>query len=300
MTRIFASPLFRLALFGAALLLLPLLAILLAGQDWPAATMIVGHLTRPLLLSCLLLAVVAVVLDTLTRLRTGSSLLLKQRAYLLWCAGAGATSAVLLAWLNLFVTSWISPALSNAQMLLLSALAGAIMLPAVLITRLWLAGFNGLSRSCSRLPALPVAGAEQSAALLLLLALIGLLSGSVWPEKMFWLLWPAPLLLLAALQLLWHESTVFSGLKQGDWSRVVLGSAAGILVAAFVLASYRLYGGALYIRHATAFVGFAFAAYGLLCLQLGDIVAEHWRGKSLLQTFQSKKPFPISVVSKKD
>ncbi|HEU0187266.1 MAG TPA: hypothetical protein VFR06_05165 [Gallionellaceae bacterium] len=300
MTRIFASPLFRLALFAAALLLLPALALLLAEQDWPEARMIVGHTTRPLLLSCLLLAVLGVVLDALTALRTGSSLLRKQRSYLLWCAVAGAGSAMLLAWLNLFVTSWISPAISTTEMLLLSALAGAIMLPAVLIVRLWLAGFDGLSRSCSRLPALPVAEAELSAALLLLAALIGLLGGAVWPERMYWLLWPSPLLLLAALQLLWHESTVFSGLKQGDWSRVLLGAASGILVAAFALAAYRLYGGALYIRHATPFVTLAFAAYGLLCLQLGDLVAEHWRGKSMMQVFQSKKPFPISVVSRKD
>jgi hypothetical protein len=117
---------------------------------------------------------------------------------------------------------------------------------------------------------------------------------------MSWLFWLSPLLLLAALQLLWHESTVFAGLKQGDWSRVVLGAVAGILVAAFALAAYRLYGGKLYLTHSVAFVTLAFAAYGLFCLQLADIVAEHWRGKSLTQIYQSKKPFPVSVVSKKD
>jgi hypothetical protein len=290
----------RLALFAAALLLLPPLALLLAEQDWPESRMIVGHITRPLLFGCLLLAVLSFVLDALTHLRAGFSLLRKQRGYLLWCSVSGALSAMLLAWLNLFAGSWVSPAISMAEMLWLSALLGALLLPAVLITRLWLAGFAGLSRSLVRLPALPVAEEELSAKLLLLAALIGLLSGAVWPAKMFWLLWLSPLLLLAALQLLWHESTVFSGLKQGDWSRVLLGAAAGILTAALVLAAYRLYGGALYLRHSSAFVTLAFAAYGLLCLQLADIVAEHWRGKSLTQIYQSKKPFPVSVVSKKD
>lgn len=290
----------RLALFAAALLLLPPLALLLAEHDWPEARMVVGHITRPLLLSCLMLAAVSLVLDALTYLRAGSSLLRKQRGYVLWCAVSGAFSAMLLAWLNLFATSWVSPALSNAEMLWLSALLGAILLPAVLITRLWLAGFAGLARSLARLPTLPVAGAEQSAALLLLAAAIGLLGGAVWPAKIFWLLWLSPLLLLAALQLLWHESTVFSGLKQGDWSRVLLGAASGIVTVALALAAYRLYGGVLYIRHATPFIVLAFAAYGLLCLQLADIVAEHWRGKSLTQVYQSRKPFPVSVVSKKD
>ena len=295
-----SSLLLRLALFAAALLLLPPLALLLAEQEWPQARMVVGHLTRPLLFSGLLLAVFALVLDALTWLRTRSSLLRKQRAYLLWCAVAGAGSAMLLAWLNLFAGSWISPAMSWAEMLGLSALLGAIMLPAVLITRLWLAGFAGLLRSLGRLPALPVAASEPSAKLLLLAVVIGLFGGAVWPLQMSWLLWLSPLLLLAALQLLWHESTVFAGLKQGDWSRIVLGAVAGILVAALVLAAYRLYGGALYIRHAAPFIMLAFAAYGLLCLQLADIVAEHWRGKSLTQIYQSKKPFPVSVVSKKD
>lgn len=295
-----SSLLLRLALFAAALLLLPPLALLLAEQEWPQARMIVGYLTRPLLFGCLLLAVFALLLDTLTYLRSGSSLLRKQRAYLLWCAVAGAGSAMLLAWLNLFAGSWISPALSLAEMFSLSALLGAIMLPAVLVTRLWLAGFAGLARRLGRLPALPMTEAELAAKLLLLAAVIGLLGGAVWPGKLSWLLWLSPLLLLAALQLLWHESTVFAGLKQGDWSRIVLGAVSGILVAALVLAAYRLYGGKLYLRHATPFITLAFAAYGLLCLQLADMVAEHWRGKSLTQIYQSKKPFPVSVISKKD
>lgn len=290
----------RLVIFTAALLLLPPLALMLAEQDWPEARMIVGHITHPLLFSCLILALTGLILDALTHLRTGSSLLRKQPVYILWCAACGALSAMLLAYLNLFAGSWISPALSNAEMLWLAALLGAILLPAVLITRLWLAGFAGVSRSLSRLPALPVPNTELSAALLLLAALIGLFGGAVWPATLFWLLWLSPLLLLVALQLLWHESTVFSGLKQGDWSRVLLGAAAGILAAAFALAAYRLYGGAIFIRHTTLLSALAFAAYGLFCLQLADIVAERWRGKSLSQIYQSKKPFPISVVSKKD
>lgn len=290
----------RLALFAATLLLLPPLALLLADHDWPEVRMIVGHITRPLLLSCLMVALAGIALDALTYLRSGSSLLRKQRSYLLWCAVSGAFSAMLLAYLNLFASSWVSPAISNLEMLWLSALLGATLLPAVLIARLWLAGFSGLTRRLARLPALPPARAELSAALLLLAALIGLLGGAVWPTKIAWLLWLSPLLLLAAMQLLWHESTVFSGLKQGDWSRIILGAASGIFTAALALAAYRLYGGSLFIKHTAPLTILAFAVYGLFCLQLADIVAERWRGKSLTQIYQARKPFPISVVSKKD
>lgn len=295
-----SSLLLRLALFATALLLLPALAVQLSGRDWPDANVIEGNAAIPLLLGTLIVAACGLILDTHTYRRSGISLLRKQRAYLLWCAGAGAFSAMLLAYLNLYAGSWISPVDSPAEMVWLSALLGAVLLPVVLIMRLWLAGFAGLLHYLVRGLALPAPGNELGIALLLLVSFSGLLGGAVWPELLFWLLWLAPLLLLAALQLLWHESTVFSGLKQGDWSRVLLGGVAGIGAGSLALLGYWLCGGALYLSHSAPVILLALAIYGLLCLQLGDIIAEHWRGKSLLQIYQTKKPFPISVVSKKD
>ena len=37
----------------------------------------------------------------------------------------------------------------------------------------------------------------------------------------------------------------------------------------------------------------------LVCLQLGNVVAENWRGKKRGELFQQKKKFPIPVVAKK-
>jgi hypothetical protein len=113
-----------------------------------------------------------------------------------------------------------------------------------------------------------------------------------------WLFWLSPLLLLAALQLLWHENTVFSGLPQGDWSRVLLGAVAGIAVGHVALASYRLSGGAIYLTANTWHLLFGLAVFGLLCLQVGDVVAEYWRGKPRSEVFK-KKRFPIPIVTKK-
>jgi hypothetical protein len=42
-----------------------------------------------------------------------------------------------------------------------------------------------------------------------------------------------------------------------------------------------------------------FALFGLLCLQLGDVIAENWRGKSRTAMYSQKKKFPIPVVVKK-
>jgi hypothetical protein len=123
--------------------------------------------------------------------------------------------------------------------------------------------------------------------------------GTLWINSLYWLFWLSPLLLLAALQLLWHESIVFSGLAQGDWSRVLLGAASGIFVGSVALATYRLSGGAIYLTANTWQLLAALAIFGLLCLQVGDAVTEHWRGKPRGEVFK-KKPFPIPVVTKKE
>jgi len=36
--------------------------------------------------------------------------------------------------------------------------------------------------------------------------------------------------------------------------------------------------------------------FGLLCLQLGDVIAENWRGRKRAGLFQQKKKFPIPVI----
>ncbi len=290
----------RLVLFAAALLLLPALALFLSGYEWPQAAPIAGKVALPVLCSSLVLAILSLLLDAHTRHRGGASLLRTQRSYLRWNAAGGAASAMLLAYLNLYTGSWRSPAAGIAEMLILAAMLGAVLQLTVLIARLWLAGFSGLTRRLARLPALPGLAAETAAPLLLLLAFVGLLGGAVWPERLFWLIWLAPLLLLAALQLLWDESTVFSGLKQGDWSRVVLGGGAGALLGGLAFAAYFLAGGVLYLNLPLAFVPLALFAFGLLCLQLADVIAEHWRGKPLTQIYQAKKRFPIQIVVKKD
>lgn len=286
----------RLPLFTAAVLLLPSLALLLSNQDWPQANIIGGNVALPALFSSIALLAITCLLDTLSFRRSGSSLLRTQRPYIFWLSVTGAVLCALLACLNIFSPLWVSP-LSRPAEILLGAFFGSLLLPAVLVMRLWLSGFPALLRGLTRTLALPAAQAEPVAALLLLATLVGLLGGTVWPTQLGWLLWLSPLMLLIALQLLWHESSVFSGLKNGDWSRVILGAASGILVSGSTLSIYKLTGGALYITTSAWLFTLLLAAFGLLCLQLGDIIAEQWRGKKRAQVFK-KKPFPIPVVTK--
>ena len=289
----------RLTAFVVALLFLPPLALSLSGQEWDAPKPITGAVWLPALLSTLAVLVFAILLDMLTLHRTRHSLLRSQRSYLLWSGVAGAVTCVLLAYLNLFAGAWFTPAGSATQALLLAMLCGTALLPAVLIARLSLAGLPGLVRLSTRRLALPALPNEAAASLLLLAALIGLLGGPVWIEYLGWLFWLSPLLLIAALQLLWNESTIFSSLPQGDWSRLLLGAAAGIVVVGIALATYRLGGGAIYFAADTWQLIAGSALFGLICLQIGDVIAENWRGKPRGEVFK-RKPFPIPIVTKKD
>lgn len=291
----------RLALFSLTLLLLPALSAWLSGQGLPEHTAIAGNALLPTLIAGLVVSIATLLLDAHTHHRSSSSLLHTQRLYAAWLSAMGAGLGAMLAYLNFYAESWITSAGTPAQSLLLAALLGALLLPGVLVTRLWLAGFPGLLRSLTRAPALPKLGFEPAASLLLLAALCGLLGGAAWPAQLFWLLWLSPLLLLAALQLLWHESTILSGLNQGDWSRVLLASLSGVLTVGLALAAYMLAGGAVYfsLPLPPLSITLGLALFGLLCLQLGDIVAESWRGKKRSEIFK-RKSFPIPVVVKKD
>ncbi|MDP1636009.1 MAG: hypothetical protein Q8L69_15180 [Gallionellaceae bacterium] len=286
----------RLTAFVVALLLLPPLALSLAGQEWQPPAPLAGSAWLPALAATGFVILFCILLDMLTFRRTGHSLWRSQRSYLLWCGVAGAIMGMLLAWLNLFADSWITPSASESASLLFATLCATSLLPAVLITRLWLAGLLKLGTRRFALPALP---AEPAAKSLLFAALIGLMLGPIHIHELGWLFWLSPLLLLVALQLLWHESNVFSGLAQGDWSRLLLGSLSGILVCGIALATYRASGGTVYLASNIWQQLYSFALFGLLCLQIGDIVAEHWRGKPRGEVFK-KKAFPIPVVSRKD
>lgn len=281
----------RLGIFVLTVLLLPILAILAAERVFPLVS---GRADNglPVLLGGVAIALFAAFLDKVMALNKRNSLWLNQRHFLLASAAAGAGLAILLAYLNVYVESWETPAAAWLPLAVIAGLIGLVFMPAVLITRLALAAF--LVKWLSRRIYLPQMALTTRFFVLCSTALIGLIGGVIWPDKLLVLLWLSPLLLLAALQLAWHESTIFSGMVQGDWSRPVLAAAAGIIVGGVGFTGYWLAGGQL----AFSFNFCLLALFGLTCLQLSDVIAEWWRGKQGVPSRQ-KKPFPIPVVVKK-
>lgn len=290
----------RLLAFVAALLLLPPAGFLLGGHEWDelaapqlssAQQSIATALTLLALMGCMLLA------SQLVRLRTGNNPLASQRNYYLAMAAASAATGWLLAYLNLYAASWI-PTSGGIAGGLLDTLLFAALAPAVLSLRALLGSFPWLLKRLARGPRLPAPAGEMPILALAAISAMGLLGGGAWPE-LFWLLWLAPLLLLLALQLLWHESTVFSGLKSRDWGRVVCAALAGLAVGNLAVSAFRAAGGALETGLPVALPQLGFALFGLLCLQLGDVIAEQWRGTQRGQPGKPRKKFPIPVVVKR-
>jgi len=292
----------RLAIFAATLLLLPYIGMLLSGGQWeelshPAITPAVA---TPLFVTLIALLCYTLLCNLLVAQRSGNNPFKLQRNYFFAVAIASGALGWLLVYLNHFSSSWLTEDTFDIAGTMMQTLLFALLAPAVLSTRALLGSFGALLKYLSRALTLPAPAGDTAAFVLAPLALLGLVGGAAWPASLFWLLWSAPLLLLVTLQLLWHESTIFSGLARGDWGRVVCAALSGLVVGNLAISVYVSAGGSLILQLPNAtFAQLGYAILGLLCLQLGDVIAENWRGKTRAQVFK-KKAFPIPVVVKKD
>lgn len=291
--------LIRLALFVCLTLALPFAGYLLSGGEtaWNFTELTTQPL-KPLLIS--LTAVLSLFVAVEIGGNRQRSLLKLQRRYFIALSGAGAASGWLLSYLNRYTESWLLPAALDIAGILTLTVLFALLLPTVLGLRTLLANLPGLLQKLARLPAMPSLSASNTVNLLAPLALLGMIGGAAWPEYFFWLMWLAPLLLLIALQALWHERSIFAELATGDWGRVLCAALSGLLVCNVAMLAFRFGGGTLIVQVPNAFFSqLGYALFGLLSLQLGDVIAEYWRGKTRGEVFK-RKSFPIPVVTKKD
>ncbi len=275
----------------------------MSGKEWSElfadSSSVPANIPATLLTTLMLLGYVFLS-NHMIKLNTGSNPLRLQGNYFLAMAAVSAALGWLLAYLNLFSASWAIEQGHPAVQLLLYTPLFALLAPAVLSTRALLGSFPGLLKRLAHGIPLPSHDGEMLAFSLVFIAVLGLLGGAAWPAGLSGLLWVAPLLLLVALQQLWHEDTIFSGLKSGDWGRVICAALAGVITCNLAVITYQTNGGGLEINLPNPLLEqLGFAVFGLLCLQLGDVVAVNWRGKKRNAQFQQKKKFPIPVIVKK-
>ncbi len=293
----------RLGIFIAALLLLPIAGLLLSGAQWSDLVILSSAnddaAAATLRTSMMLLFYVLLVNHTVKRL-TGNSPFSAQRNYFTGVSIASVVLCWLLSYLNLFVASWtVQQDNSAVVQALLYTPVFALLAPAILITRSLLGSFPVLLKSLTFRGTFSINNSEAIARILLAAALLGLTGGGAWPVQLYWLLWCSPLLLLIALQLLWHESSIFSGIKSGDWGRVVCTAFSGIIVGNLAVIIYQGHASLTINLPNIQLAHAGFALFGLTCLQLSDVIAENWRGKSRTALYSGKKKFPIPVVVKK-
>lgn len=289
----------RLAIFVISLLLIPYIGLLLSDSQLNEAAISTNSSLTPNLATLIITALLALISNQWAASRSGHNLLRLQRDYYVAMALASCATGWLLVYLNLYTHTWLSTLDNGVAQLLIQSLLFAVLAPAILSVRALLGSFANLLKLLTRNFAVPSPSNETAALILLPFALIGLLGGAVWPTTLFWLLWAAPLLLLIATQLLWHESSIFTGLANGDWSRIVTAAMSGLIVCNLAQTTFQIAGGILLIGLPNiAFEQLGYALFGLLCLQVGDVIAEAWRGKTRAEVFK-KKSFPIPVVVKK-
>lgn len=286
----------RLFIFIAALLLLPPAGFWLGGHEWGE---LAAQETRaphdPVALTLLVLLGYTLLTGLLVKLRTGNNPLVMQRGYYLAMSATGAVTGWLLVYLSRFGTDWATTS-GGLLPMLCDTLLFALLAPAVLGTRALIGSFPRLLKALARGLPLPSPANETAALTLTAIAASGLLGGAALPAQQYWLLWTAPLLLLFALQLLWHEGTLFHGLKNGNWGRPVCAALAGLIVGNLAILIYQAAGG---VPKPQLLAQSGYILFGLLSLQLGDVVAEHWRGTQRHAPIKPKKKFPIPVVVKK-
>ncbi|NOU01532.1 MAG: hypothetical protein HOO95_08175 [Gallionella sp.] len=294
----------RLGIFVFSLLILPFIGLWISGAEWntaPANIVEAGIIIPATLLTTITLLGYVFLTSHMVKLYTGTNPLSVQRNYYFAVSGSSAVLGWILVYLNYYVASWVPLHGNLALEILLYTPLFALLAPAILSTRALLGSFKGLLKLLSRGIRFPDFQAEKLSFTLLAFSAIGLIGGAAFPEQLFGLLWLSPLLLLIAMQLLWNESTIFSGLKSGDWGRVVCVTLSSIIVCNITVMAYQSNGGSVLINISnSAYVQIGYAAFGLLCVQLSDVIAENWRGKKRMELFQQKKKFPIPVVVKKD
>jgi len=135
-------------------------------------------------------------------------------------------------YLNRFVQNWHyigGDAFTPWEYFLYATIPFSTVLPAVWSTMELLASIRSMKAGVHGLPPLRWVTQAWVGWALLLAASAGLTGIGIWPDRLFPLVWVAPLLLITAVQILAGEETVFSRLAQGDGTSLWLAAVAAIV-----------------------------------------------------------------------
>jgi hypothetical protein len=245
--------------------------------------------------------------NTDTERRTGTCLLTQRPGYFGSLFAAGLVAGWLFHWLNLFLGLWTYPAAREAVPFVLGqSLLYAVLLPALLSLRQWLASFPRVLGAVTRAEPLGEgAGAPQEGWVLLLVAALALAGAALWPDWVYPLTLSAPLLLAVALQQIRGRPTPLAGIATGDWSRILLPALAAVLLGLLVQGLNALLGPGWAVRlpllGGPTLLGLPLPAWvwiGLLGpfgVWLGDQLTDPWKRNPQRPPPRSRFPVRIEI-----
>lgn len=184
------------------------------------------HMFTPLWLGYILLA------NGLTLSRTGHCLIIERPRFFLALFPASAAFWWCFEYLNRFVQNWyyVGPhALTASEYFIQATVPFSTVLPAVLSTMELLASVPAVTRGLDRLPQMPSVAKRPAGWMVLLVASAGLTGIGIWPDRLFPLVWVAPLLVITGVQMLAKEETIFSVLGEGKGTSLWLAALAALV-----------------------------------------------------------------------
>jgi hypothetical protein len=176
-----------------------------------------------------------VVVNALTFRRTGRCMMLYRPFYFASLFPLSAGFWWLFEYLNRYVQNWFyvgGGSMGPWEYVMQATIPFATVLPAVLSTAELLSAYPRLSSGLGDFIKLDLVNQRSFSWALLLIGCGGLFGIGLWPNYLFPLVWVAPLSLITALQGIRGETTIFSGVRHGDW-RVLWQAGLAALLCGF-------------------------------------------------------------------
>ena len=271
------------------------LIVAVAAVDGGAVNLATGLITAALMLFA----------NADTQRRTGSSLIRQRPGYFFSLFLASLAVGWSFYWLNLYLQLWTYPAANEVVPFVLGKSAHyAVLLPALLSLRQWLTSFPRALGLTNRAHPLDGRSTPREGWMLLGLAAVALIGAPLWTDWIYPLTLLAPLLLAVGLQQVRGQPTLFAGLPNGDWSRILLPAAAALILAVTTLTCNQMCGPAwafhLPLIGAPTLLDLPLPAWlwfpllGLLGVWIGDQLTSPWKQRP--QQPQLRPRFPVKVV----
>ncbi|MFO7752902.1 MAG: hypothetical protein R6V41_07265 [Desulfobacteraceae bacterium] len=138
-------------------------------------------------------------------------------------------------YLNRFVQNWYYTGSDYPKLeyFFLATLSFSTVLPAVLSIRELLMTFSVFRKGFRNFPHLPGADSKPAALAVLLISGTGLFLLPFYPDRLFFLVWISPLLIILSLQALKGRPSILEGVKKGDYTLIVSYASAAFICGFF-------------------------------------------------------------------